>query len=62
MTLALPAVIFDVNTPFVAPILPALALPVTFSDDNEPSEVMFGCDAVVSVPVNNEAPIVPELA
>ena len=42
--------------------LPLLVLPVTVNDVNVPTDVTFGCAAVVNVPVNNEAPIVPELA
>ena len=35
--------------------LPAVAVPVTDTDDRIPTEVMFGCDAVVSVPAKKLA-------
>ena len=38
-----------VKPPAVAEILPALTLPVTPSDVSVPTEVMFGCAAVVTV-------------
>ena len=41
----------DVKTPLVAPILPTLAFPDTLSEVRVPTEVIFGCAAVVSVPV-----------
>ena len=62
-TLALPAVANKI-LPFAAGILmlllpfarvpiklPAVTLPVTLKLDNVPTDVMFGCAAVVSVPV-----------
>ena len=42
--------------------LPTLALPVTANDVNVPTEVMFRCAFVVSVPINKLAPIVPLFA
>ena len=56
-----------VKTPLVAPILPTLALPVTLSDPNVPTEVILVWLAVSSVPailVNTPlvAPILPTLA
>ena len=36
-------------------MLPALALPVTVSDDNDPTLVIFGCAAVVNVPATKFA-------
>ena len=47
----LPTVTLPVKTPATAPILPILALPVTERLANVPVLVMFGCAAVVSVPV-----------
>ena len=57
----------DVNVsprivPLLAYTLPAVTLFVTDNDDNVPTLVIFGCAAVVNVPVNNDAPIVPLLA
>ena len=44
------------------PIAFRLDAPDTPREVNVPVEVMFGCAAVVRVPVSNEAPTVPELA
>jgi hypothetical protein len=46
-----------VNTPFVAPILPTLALPVTANEVNVPTLVILGCAAVVTVPAVVAAPV-----
>jgi len=35
--------------------LPTVAVPTTDRDVSEPTEVTFGCDAVVKVPVNSVA-------
>ena len=42
--------------------LPAVAFPVTAKLVRVPKDVTFGCAAVVSVPVNKLAPIVPLFA
>ena len=43
-------------------MLAAVILPFTSKPVNVPSDVTFGCAAVVSVPVKFAAPIVPALA
>ena len=63
---AVPVATFDSNveaTTLPAVLrLPALALPVTVNEVNEPTLVMFGCAAVLNGPVNTLAPITPEFA
>ena len=44
------------------PTAPKLLVPDTVKLVNVPTDVIFGCAAVVNVPVNKLAPIVPELA
>ena len=53
MTLALPAVIFDVNTPFVAPILPTLALPPMFAVPGILAPVLVTTNCAVALPAVN---------
>ena len=47
---------------FPPDIFPALIVAFTVSELKVPTLVILGCAAVVNVPVNDEAPIVPELA
>ena len=57
-TLALPVTL---NVPPVERF-PAVAVPVTVNEVRVPVEVIFGCAAVVNVPVNRLAPTVPLFA
>ena len=53
---------FPVKIPVFAVMLAAVMVPLTPNDVIVPTDVIFGCADVVSVPVNKLAPILPELA
>ena len=42
----------NVPTILVALILPTVALPVTLSEPNVPTDVILGCELLVTVPEN----------